>query len=256
MTKTTTSKLNLATINNKLVFITLYKQREQVSYHEITATWAMEELCSLFKKYSDDVVTSEATFPITYWGKEWTLSSIYLPVNLKTKKDVARALAPILLSDDITEISLEYSKENVQIGYQVNVEETDKLVLLECYGEKFPKHPKFWFEDGSLWQEDYFRLVLQKDIGTLTVYDATHEVQFLWEGHFKFKSLHDLYHYFNEEDDPFADTIYGDEQFREEFYRNRKGITQHPKLSLLRLRFNQAYEYYMANKDKEASTQN
>lgn len=138
------------------------------------------------------------------------------------------------------------------MSYQVNVEQLeDKIIMFECYGEEFPIHPLEWKEFHSFWQEDYFRLVLQPDMGLLTIYYGKYDMEILWRaGSHPFQSIHDIYHHLNTHSDPFMGFIYGDWRFEEAFDRNRKRQVTNYFLEKFREDFNVAYDYYYSPKSK------
>lgn len=139
------------------------------------------------------------------------------------------------------------------LGYRVNVEKDDKIIFFECFGDNFPIHEKEWEEHKSLFQEDYFRFVLQRDIGLLTIYDAEYEQTILWQssGH-PFSSLHDIYTYLNEWPNPFATFIYGDRILESSFDKDENGNTTNFYLEKIREKFNRAYEFYLLNNKSES----
>lgn len=138
------------------------------------------------------------------------------------------------------------------LGYRVNVEKDDKIIFFECFGDKFPIHEKEWKEYKDLFQEDYFRFVLQRDIGLLTIYDAEYEQTILWRsGCYPFSSLHDIYTYLNEWSNPFATFIYGDSILEDSFGKDENGNTTNFYLEKIREKFNRAYEFYLLNNKSE-----
>lgn len=139
------------------------------------------------------------------------------------------------------------------LGYRVNVEKDDKIIFFECFGDKFPIHEKEWKEYKDLFQEDYFRFVLQRDIGLLTIYDAEYEQTILWRsGCYPFSSLHDIYTYLNEWSNPFATFIYGDSILEDSFGKDENGNTTNFYLEKIREKFNRAYEFYLLNNKSES----
>lgn len=139
------------------------------------------------------------------------------------------------------------------LGYRVNVEKDDKIIFFECFGDKFPIHEKEWKEYKDLFQEDYFRFVLQRDIGLLTIYDAEYEQTILWRsGCYPFSSLHDIYTYLNEWQNPFATFIYGDSILEDSFGKDENGNTTNFYLEKIREKFNRAYEFYLLNNKSES----
>lgn len=139
------------------------------------------------------------------------------------------------------------------LGYRVNLEKDDKIIFFECFGDKFPIHEKEWEEYKSLFQEDYFRFVLQRDIGLLTIYDAEYEQMILWQSSgYPFSSLHDIYTYLNEWSNPFATFIYGDRILESSFDKDENGNTTNFYLEKIREKFNRAYEFYLLNNKSES----
>lgn len=139
------------------------------------------------------------------------------------------------------------------LGYRVNVEKDDKIIFFECFGDNFPIHEKEWKEYRSLFQEDYFRFVLQHDIGLLTIYDAEYEQTILWQSNgYPFSSLHDIYRYFNERSNPFATFIYGDRILESSFDKDENGNITNFYLEKIREKFNRAYEFYLLNNKSES----
>lgn len=139
------------------------------------------------------------------------------------------------------------------LGYRVNVEKDDKIIFFECFGDKFPIHEKEWKEYKDLFQEDYFRFVLQRDIGLLTIYDAEYEQTILWRsGCYPFSSLHDIYTYLNEWSNPFATFIYGDSILEDSFGKDENGNRTNFYLEKIREKFNRAYEFYLLNNKSES----
>lgn len=139
------------------------------------------------------------------------------------------------------------------LGYRVNVEKDDKIIFFECFGDNFPIHEKEWEEHKSLFQEDYFRFVLQRDIGLLTIYDARYEQMILWQsGCYPFSSLHDIYTYLNERSNPFATFIYGDRILENSFGKDENGNITNFYLEKIREKFNRAYEFYLLNNKSES----
>lgn len=138
-------------------------------------------------------------------------------------------------------------------GFRVNVEKDDKIIFFECFGDNFPIHEKEWEEYKSLFQEDYFRFVLQHDIGLLTIYDAEYEQTILWQSSgYPFSSLHDIYTYFNEWSNPFETFIYGDRILESSFDKDENGNTTNFYLEKIREKFNRAYEFYLLNNKSES----
>lgn len=139
------------------------------------------------------------------------------------------------------------------LGYRVNLEKDEKIIFFECFGDYFPIHEKEWEEHKSLFQEDYFRFVLQRDIGLLTIYDARYEQMILWQsGCYPFSSLHDIYTYLNEWSNPFSTFIYGDRILENSFDKDENGNTTNFYLEKIRERFNRAYEFYFLNNKSES----
>jgi hypothetical protein len=138
------------------------------------------------------------------------------------------------------------------LGYRVNLEKDEKIIFFECFGDSFPIHEKEWEEHKSLFQEDYFRFVLQRDIGLLTIYDARYEQAFLWQSSgYHFSSLQDIYTYLNEWSNPFATFIYGDIILD----KDENGNTTNFYLEKIREKFNRAYEFYFLNSKIEKDEQ-
>lgn len=134
------------------------------------------------------------------------------------------------------------------LGYRVNLEKDEKIIFFECFGDSFPIHEKEWEEHKSLFQEDYFRFVLQRDIGLLTIYDARYEQTILWQSNgYPFSSLHDIYTYLNERSNPFATFIYGDRILESSFDKDENGNITNFYLEKIREKFNRAYEFYFLN---------
>lgn len=139
------------------------------------------------------------------------------------------------------------------LGYRVNLEKDEKIIFFECFGDSFPIHEKEWEEHKSLFQEDYFRFVLQRDIGLLTIYDARYEQMILWQsGCYPFSSLHDIYTYLNEWSNPFSTFIYGDRILENSFDKDENGNTTNFYLEKIREKFNRAYEFYFLNNKSES----
>lgn len=139
------------------------------------------------------------------------------------------------------------------LGYRVNVEKDDKIIFFECFGDNFPIHEEEWEEHKSLFQEDYFRFVLQRDIGLLTIYDARYEQMILWQSSgYHFSSLHDIYTYLNEWPNPFETFIYGDSILEDSFGKDENGNTTNFYLEKFREKFNRAYEFYLLNNKSES----
>ncbi len=135
------------------------------------------------------------------------------------------------------------------LGYRVNVEKDEKIIFFECFGDSFPIHEKEWEEHKSLFQEDYFRFVLQRDIGLLTIYDARYEQAILWQSSgYHFSSLQDIYTYLNEWSNPFETFIYGDIILD----KDENGNTTNFYLEKIREKFNRAYEFYLLNNKSES----
>lgn len=123
--------------------------------------------------------------------------------------------------------------------YKVTLEDTKHITTMEFYGKDFPLHPEEFSQFESLWQEDYARFLLQKDIGLLTIYYAKEDISLLWESNYN--SIHAIYQHLNHQENPFAIFIYGDNRLWSGAYDDENGITVNPLLSRIRDVFNEAY---------------
>ena len=82
--------------------------------------------------------------------------------------------------------------------YKVTLEDTKHITTMEFYGKDFPLHPEEFSQFESLWQEDYARFLLQKDIGLLTIYYAKEDISLLWESNYN--SIHAIYQHLNHQE--------------------------------------------------------
>jgi len=123
--------------------------------------------------------------------------------------------------------------------YKVSLEDTKYITTMEFYGKDFPIHPEEFAQTGSLWQEDYARFLLQKDIGLLTIYYAKEDTSLLWES--SYDSIHDFYNHLNNRENPFAAFVYGDDRLWSGSYIDENGIIVNPLLSRIREVFNETY---------------